>query len=115
MLRSGTSCARVKRGASRSLKLVWTPTPPRSSTSSTGTWEGVQSDTRILKELGLQLKVLTKGEVILLDGGFSGRKHGIIPWPKPKKKDHLRWQAKYNDGHSFIRGRGEHPFAQLYT
>ena len=24
-------------------------------------------------------------------------------------------RAKYNDGHGFIRGRGEHPFAQLYT
>ena len=32
---------------------------------------------------------------------------------KPKKKAHPRWQAKHNDGHSFIRGRGEHPFAQL--
>ena len=53
--------------------------------------------------------------MILLDGRFPGRKHGIIPWPKQKKKDHPRWQAKYNDGHSFIRGRGEHPFAQLYT
>ena len=27
------------------------------------------------------------------------RLHGIIPWPKPKKKDDPRWQAKYNDGH----------------
>ena len=75
----------------------------------------VRSDTRILKEIGPQLKDLKKGEVILLDGGFPGRKHGIIPWPKPKKKDHPRWQAKYNDGPSFIRGCGEHPFAQLYT
>ena len=25
------------------------------------------------------------------------------------------WCAQYNDGHSFIRGRGEHPFTQLYT
>ena len=25
------------------------------------------------------------------------------------------WQAKYNGGHSFIRGRGENSFAQLYT
>ena len=24
-------------------------------------------------------------------------------------------QAKYNDGHGFIRGRREHPFAHLYT
>ena len=39
---------------------------------------GVRSDTRILKELGPQLKDLKKG-VILLDGGFPGRKHGIIP------------------------------------
>ena len=76
---------------------------------------GVRSDTHILKELGPQLKDLKKGEVILLDGSFPGRRHGIIPWPKPKKKDHWRWQAKYNDGHSFIRGYGEHPFAQLYT
>ena len=32
-----------------------------------------------------------------------------------KNGEHERWQAKYNDGHGFIRGRGEHPFAQLYT
>ena len=59
--------------------------------------------------------MISKGEVILLDGGFSRTKHGIIPYPKLKNKDHPRWQAKYNDGHSFIRGSGEHPFAQLYT
>ena len=53
--------------------------------------------------------------IFLPDGSFPGRKHGIMLWPKPNKKDHPRWQAKYNDGHSFIRGRGEHPFAQLYT
>ena len=53
--------------------------------------------------------------MILLDGGFPGRKHGIIPFPKPKNRQHERWQAKYIDGHGFIRGRGEHPFAQLYT
>ena len=32
-----------------------------------------------------------------------------------KNKDHPRWQAKYSDGHSFIWGRGEHPFPQLST
>ena len=59
---------------------------------------------------------LTKqGEVILLDGSFPGRKHGIISYPKPKNKDHPRWQAEDNDGYSFIQGRGRHPFAQLYT
>ena len=70
---------------------------------------------RILKKLGPQLKDLKPGEVILLDGGFPGRKHGIIPVPKPKNGEHERWQAKYNDGHGFIWGRWEHPFAQLYT
>ena len=53
--------------------------------------------------------------MILLNGGFPGRKHGIKPWPKPKKEDHPRWLAKYNDGHSLIWGYGEHPYAQLYT
>ena len=52
---------------------------------------------------------------MLLDGGFPGRLHGVIPYPKPKKKQLARWCAKYNDGHQFIRGRGEHPFTQLYT
>ena len=37
----------------------------------------VRSDMR--KELGPQLKDLEKGEVILLDGGFPGRKHQIVP------------------------------------
>ena len=63
---------------------------------------GVRSDTRILKELGPQLKDLKPGEVILLDGGFPGRKHGIIPFPKPMNGEHERWQAKYNDGHGFM-------------
>ena len=39
----------------------------------------------------------------------------VLYHPKPKNKDHSRWQAKYNDRHSFIWDRGEHPFAQLYT
>ena len=68
---------------------------------------------QILKELRPWLKDLKPGEVILLDGGFPGRGHGIIPFPKPKNGEHERWQAKDNDGHGFIRGRGEHPFAQL--
>ena len=34
---------------------------------------------------------------------------------RQKNKDHPRWQAKYNNGHSFIWGHGEHLFAQLYT
>ena len=96
------------------------PSPPPPALKMVREWEGVgvwpvatpPPCTRILKELGPQLKDLKKGEVILLDGGFPGRNQGIIPWPKPKKKDHPRWQAKYNDGHSFIRGGGEHPFAQ---
>ena len=45
---------------------------------------GVRSDTWILKEFGPQLKDLKKGEVILLDGSFPGRKHGIIS----KGKEH---------------------------
>ena len=54
---------------------------------------GVRSDMRILRELGPQLKDLKPGGVILLDGGFPGRKHGIIPFPKPKNGEHERWQA----------------------
>ena len=41
----------------------------------------VQSATCILGEVGPHLKDRKKGEVILLDGGFPGRKHGIIPYP----------------------------------
>ena len=44
---------------------------------------------------------------ILLDGGFPGRQHGIIPYSKPKNIYHPTWQAKYKDGHSFILGHGE--------
>ena len=40
------------------------------------------------------------------------KKHGGIP--SPKNGDHPRRQAKYNNGHFFIWGCGEHPFAQLY-
>ena len=58
---------------------------------------------------------LKPGEVILLDGRFPGRKHGIIPFPKPKNGYHERWQAKYNDWYGFIRGCGEHLLAQLHT
>ena len=32
-----------------------------------------------------------------------------------QSQEHSRWQAKYNDGHSFIQGCGEHLFAQLYA
>ena len=58
---------------------------------------------------------LSRRDVILLNGSLPRRKHGIVPYPKPKNKDHPRWQAKYNDGNSFILGNGVHPFAQLYT
>ena len=78
-------------------------------------WACLRRDRQILKEFGPQLKDLKKGEVILLDGGFPRRKHGVVPYPKPKNTDHPKWQAKYNNGHSFIWGRGERPFAQLYT
>ena len=74
---------------------------------------GARSDTRTLKECGPQPSHFKKGEVMLLDGGFPGRLHGVIPYLKPKKKQPARWW--YNDGHQFIRGRGEHPFTQLYT
>ena len=50
--------------------------------------------------------------MILLYGGLPGNKCGIPPYLKPK--DHPRWQAKYNDGLSFIRGRRA-SFAQSYT
>ena len=76
---------------------------------------GVRSDTRILKECGPEIKQYKKAETALLDGGFPGRAHGVIPYPKPKKATLRKWCAQYNDGHSFIRGRGEHPFTQLYT
>ena len=39
----------------------------------------------VLKETGLQIKDLEKGEVMLLEGGFAGRKHGIIPYAQTKK------------------------------
>ena len=39
----------------------------------------VRSDTQILKEVEPQLKDLRKGEVILLDGSFPPKKHGIFP------------------------------------
>ena len=51
----------------------------------------------------------------LFDCGFPGGKHGITPYLKPKNVDHPIWQAKYNDGQSFIWGCGEHLFAQLYV
>ena len=73
------------------------------------------SDTQILKVFGPQPSHFEKGEVMLLDGGFPGRLHGIIPYPKPTKKHSARWCAKYNDDHQFFCGRGEHPFTQLYT
>ena len=76
---------------------------------------GVRSDTRILKECGPEIKQYKKAETALLDGGFPGRAHGVIPYPKPKKATLRKWCAQYNDGHIFIRGRGEHPFTQLYT
>ena len=45
----------------------------------------VRSDTRILKECGPEIRQYKKGEAALLDGVFSGRAHGVIPYPKPKK------------------------------
>ena len=53
----------------------------------------------MLKELGPQLIDLKPGEVILLHGTS---RHGVIPFSMPKNGDHPRWQAKYNDGHTFI-------------
>ena len=61
--------------------------------------------------LGPSYKISRRGEVMTP----QSQKYGIIPYTKPKNKDHPRWQAKYNDGHSFIWDHGEHPFAQLYT
>ena len=50
--------------------------------------------TQMLKKLGPQLKDLKQGDGILLDGSFLGRKHGIMPYPKPQNMDHPTWQAK---------------------
>ena len=76
---------------------------------------GARSDTRVLKGCGPQPSHFKKGEVMLLDGGFPRRLHEVIPYPKPKEKQFARWCAKYNDGHQFLPGHGEHPFTQLYT
>jgi hypothetical protein len=72
---------------------------------------GARSDTRILKEWGPT--AYCPGEAVLLDGGFPGRHHGIIPYPKPPGQALPAWCAKYNDGHALIRARVEHVFAQL--
>ena len=55
---------------------------------------GARSDTQILKEYGPQPSHFKKGGVMLLDGSFPGRLHGVIPFPKPKKrKQFARWCA----------------------
>lgn len=66
---------------------------------------GARSDTRILKECGPEIKEFQPGEVMLMDGGFPGRQHAVIPWPKPRGKNMLKGHVHYNTGHSFIRGR----------
>ena len=45
---------------------------------------------------------------------ISRKKAWYYTVSKGKEQDHPRWQ-EYNDGHSVIRGCGEHLFAQLYT
>ena len=46
---------------------------------------------------------------------FPGATTWGYPIPEAKEKQLARWCAKYNDGHQFLRGRGEYPFTQLYT
>jgi hypothetical protein len=76
---------------------------------------GARSDTRILRHWGPPLHAYKPGEVVLLDGGFPGRCHGVIPFPKPSKRPMPAWCAKYNDTHALIRARVEHVFTQLWS
>lgn len=76
---------------------------------------GARSDTRIFQSCGPPTSMFRPGEAVLLDGGFPGRRHGVIPFAKPPKRPLPEWCAKYNDGHGFIRGRVEHVFMQLWS
>ena len=76
---------------------------------------GARSDTRILRQWGPTKHQFEFGEAVLFDGGFAGRPHAIIPYPKPPKQVLPQWCAKYNDGHAFIRARVEQVFCQLWN